>query len=307
MNRNWIKIVYTLIIILLFVSCARMKKWQEAHTPPDDSCIHCHGGIYGNWKISYRPYNELAKTEDYSPVHSRPMSSEDVKMKKVHMQGEGDCADCHAVQNPQESLSLSMLGASFEDTVFQVCGRCHNEIFRQWKETDYFNNQVSCLECHARRREEIAGTGGSFPHKIREMQGFDPSSMMLAVLGDKLKKTLAVEKSILGRRRKLGVKLVIINDGSGHDLPAKPANNALTVRLDLSDRNGFTVDSKESLIAGNGSSAIPYGKKVYFNYEKTHLERGEYSVEVRIVISGISRKVENRVLLYHDKFKVVID
>ena len=69
-------------MVALFISCARMKKWQETHTPPDDSCVHCHSGIYGNWKISYRPYNELAKTEDYSPVHSRPMSSEDVKIDR---------------------------------------------------------------------------------------------------------------------------------------------------------------------------------------------------------------------------------
>lgn len=305
MNRNWIKIVYALIIVALFISCARMKKWQETHTPPDDSCVHCHRGIYGNWKISYRPYNELAKTGDYSPVHSRPISAEDVKMKKSHLKGEGECSNCHTGQKSQELLSLSMLGSSFENTVFQVCGRCHEETFKQWKKTDYFNNQVPCLECHAKKREEIAATG-KFSHKVEEMQGFDLSAMKLTILDDKLKEALLVEKSVSNKNGNLNIKLAIINDGTGHNLPAKPANTALSLKLDLSGSEGWAVDSKELLIAGHGSNIIPYGKKAYFHYEKTNLEQGEYFVEILIIRSKKVPKAGQNILMYRDKFKVII-
>jgi len=306
MNRNLIKIISALIVVAVLISCARIKRWQDTHTPPDDACVHCHSAIYKNWKISYRPYNESARMEDYSPVHSRPMSSEDVKMRKSHIQGKGECSDCHVVQRSQELLSISMLGASFEDKIFQVCGRCHQETFRQWKETTYFDDQVACLECHAKSREERIEGGDAFPHRTEDMKGFDPSAMKLAVSDERLKKAVSVEKSVLEKKQHLEITLAIANDGSGHNLPAEAADTALIVRLDLTGPGGVLTDSKESPVAGRDLNSIPFGKTVYFNYDRKALARGEYHVEISIIRSKTVLKKETAALMYSGKFKVVI-
>ena len=89
------------LLLVLFCACIPVKKWKETHTPVDDACVHCHYGIYKDWKIAYKPYNEADKTGGYEPVHSRPMSKEDVAKRRSHKTGQGDCESCHTLFMPE--------------------------------------------------------------------------------------------------------------------------------------------------------------------------------------------------------------
>ena len=45
---------------LLLASCSKSSIKQHAGpTPPDQGCGHCHYLIYKDWKIAYKPYEQV--------------------------------------------------------------------------------------------------------------------------------------------------------------------------------------------------------------------------------------------------------
>lgn len=296
----------TVATVIVVASCARLKRWQEAHTPPDDACVHCHFAIYKDWKIAYRPYNEAAKKEDYEPVHSRPMSGEDVKMRRAHLEGKGECFECHIVQQPTEVLDISKIGIFFEDTIYQLCGRCHDNTFKEWERSRYFKEEVSCLVCHTDRRDMPLPEGGGYFHTVEGIEGFDPKMMRPSLMLERLKKAVSVEREVIVKGNKVGALLIVKNSGVGHNLPTDAINAALLIKLALVDSKGNIVDRKESVIGGWGKRSISPGRSSYLDFEMTAFSKGEHTLEITLSHSDREREKNGPVIIYQESFRVSV-
>ncbi|MDT8318797.1 MAG: multiheme c-type cytochrome [bacterium] len=282
MKRSTAIIALIFILTALVFSCARINRWQAVHTPPDEACMHCHYGIYKNWKISYRPYNEALKEGDYEPVHTSPMSAEDVEMKKSHKEGKGDCAKCHILPSAQEQLTISRLGMSLEDTSYQLCGRCHKSTFEEWKWSRFASKEISCLNCHSDPKDKPVLENEGYYHTKRGLHSIDSAITSPSIKINRLKEAVTLSESINVVGNSISVSLIVMNKGVGHSLPTSAINAALFARLIMVDSEGRVVDKKDVIIAGRGESSIVPGGDRYSSASLTAPRRGEYRIEISL-------------------------
>jgi len=287
MLRTYISIC---LLLGIFWACVPAKKWKEAHTPADDACVHCHYGIYKDWKIAYKPYNEADKTGGYEPVHSRPMSKEDVAKRRSHKTGQGECGDCHTVFMPDEMLIISELGKSFEDTMYQLCGRCHDRTFREWKGSRFFAQNTSCLICHTDKRDNPLGDKGGYFHNISGLEGFDADRIRPALMLERLKEAVSITEDIWVADNKANILLIIANKGVGHNLPTDALNASILLKMQIHDSRGNKVDEKELVVSGGGKASIAPGKDVYIESEMILPSKGKYSLEITVYHADRERK-----------------
>lgn len=293
MSRKMLLLYTLLVLAVTLFSCAELTKWGAAHTPPDDTCAHCHYAIYKDWKIAYRPYNEAARKEDYELVHSRPMSGADVRMQKSHKEGKGECSECHIVQQPQEILTISKLDVSFKDTVYQVCGRCHEKTFNEWLGSRFFREEVSCLICHTDTRDKpVEEKEGDF-HSSQGLKGADLNIMSPSLMLERLKKAVDVAEDVWIDKGKINVLLIVNNRGVGHNLPTDAINASLLIRVALVDSKGQVVKSKERVVGGAGKMSIPPGREAYFDFDMGTPPAGRYVLEISLDHSDRERKTSD--------------
>ena len=295
MKRSIAIIAFILILTAVFFSCARINRWQTVHTPQDETCMHCHYGIYKNWKISYQPYNEALQKADYVPVHSNPMSAEDVEMKKSHKEGKGDCSKCHILPRSQEQLTISKLGMSLEDTAYQLCGRCHQATYKEWKWSRFASKEISCLNCHTDPKDKPILEDEGYYHTKRGLHSID-SATTPAIKINRLKKAVSLSQSINVIGNSVSVSLVVINKGVGHSLPTSAINAGLFARLIMVDSKGRVVDKKDVIIAGRGKAPIIPGGDRYTSARLTAPRRGSYRIEISLNhidrVNGQDRPIE---------------
>jgi len=282
MKRGIAITAFILILSALFFSCARINRWQATHTPPDDACMHCHYSIYKNWKISYRPYNEALKEGDYEPVHSSPMSKEDVEMKKSHKEGKGECSKCHILPDAREQLTISKLGMSLEETAYQLCGRCHQSTFEEWKWSRFASKEISCLTCHTDPKDKPVLEDEGYYHSKRGVKAIDSAINNPSIKINRLKEAVTLSENINVVGNSVSVSLIVINRGVGHSLPTSAINAALFARLIMVDSRGSVVDKKDVIIAGRGSASIIPGGDRYSSASLTAPRRGRYTVEISL-------------------------
>lgn len=267
---------------LFFISCARVAKWQETHTPPDDACRHCHYAIYKNWKIAYRPYNEAAKKEDYEPVHSSPMSAADVAKERGHRLGKGDCSQCHVGVEPEARLTISKIGASFEDTAFQLCGRCHKSTFEEWRWSRFASESVACIDCHTYSENQALAAREGYYHTREGLAAFTPDKIKPAIRMDRLRKAVTLSENILAGMDGISLSLMIANRGAGHNIPTGAGEAAMLVKVELIDEGGNVVSSTHRLIGAGGERPIaPDGELlIYINLAAPG--RGNYTMNIAL-------------------------
>jgi len=302
--KNKIVITSLAVIIFSMPSCARIQRWQEIHSPPDDTCAHCHYTIYKNWKIAYRPYNEAAKSDDYEHVHGKPMSAIDVRMRRAHKTGKGECSECHITGRAEEQLSISSIGSTLEDTIHQLCGRCHPATFEEWRTSEYFTQDISCIVCHTDTRDgPLKGRGKGYYHVVEGIEGFDPKTLRPSLMMERLKKAVEVNMKTAVTEGTIGAVLTIINKGVGHNLPTDAINASLIVKLTLLDIKGKMLEAKETVIGGGGDSPIPPGEGRELRYEFTRPLGEEFFI--RLALSHYDREREERpVPIYSREFNV---
>ena len=284
-KRNLIFLL--LIITFAAISCARVEKWREVHTPADDTCMHCHYTIYKDFKISYRPYNEAAKREDYERVHSRPMSGSDVRMAKSHKEGKGECSECHIKAPSEEQIIISKIGLSFEDTAYQLCGRCHKETFKEWKASGFPGSQVSCMSCHTNPEDEAIADEKGYYHSRRGLKGLGESALIPVIKLNRLKSAVAVTESVLVKDETININLQIANDGVGHNLPTGSTGAVLSVKIELIDSDGKILEVKESKVGDDKGGFIAAGSKASLDITLTAPRAGKY--ELRITLTRSKR------------------
>ena len=255
-KRFYLTVLLFITLALILISCARMARWQETHTPPDDACRHCHYSIYKNWKVAYRPYNEAAKREDYEPVHSRPMSARDVAKERGHKLGKGDCYQCHVTAEPKERLTISKIGASFEETTFQLCGRCHASTFEEWKWSRFATENVACLDCHTYSDDQALRKKEDYYHTKEGIRALAPDKINPAIRIDKLKKALTLSENVVIAGDEIVLSLMIANKGAGHNIPTGAIEATLLVTIKVIDKNDRVMSAANRLIGAGGESPI---------------------------------------------------
>ena len=307
MPRYKILIFALIIISFTAISCARLARWQEAHTPPDDACRHCHYAIYKDFQISYRPYNVGAKSEDYQPFHSRPMSGSDVRMAQSHGSGKGDCTECHIVKGPQEHLVISRIGVSFNDTTYQLCGRCHQKTFEEWKRSRFAKEEKSCMVCHADSREKSVTDDKNYYHSREGVKGLAEERINPAIRLERLKEAILLAEDIIVNGNSVSVYLAVINQGAGHNIPTGDDSGALfKARLSFIDPGGKVLAVKEETIGGRKGVRISSGREAMFDIAFNAPSKGEYELEIALLYMNEKSGSPEEVKLSAKKVKVSI-
>ncbi len=304
MIKKWPLILALLIIGMLTASCVRLKNWKEAHSPPDETCSHCHYDIYKGWKISYRPYNEAIKQEDYTPVHSQPKSASDVMMKKSHSEGKGDCSQCHFVEPKLELLTLSKVGINFKDTVYQLCGRCHDKLFNEWTQSVYFAKEKDCLTCHADSEGRPIEDKKGYHQRLTGIEGAQLKSVKPMLTSEELKKAVYISHDVWLRDGKVLARFSLANAGAGHNLPADEINTAYVLLLSLKDSSGKAIDNKEVIVAGWGKGSIRPTKETYLDIEMVPSSDRDYILEVTLKRESKRAMKEASIIIYHENVEV---
>ncbi|MDH3973555.1 MAG: multiheme c-type cytochrome [Deltaproteobacteria bacterium] len=269
-------------LTLIFLSCTRIAKWQEAHSPPDDACRHCHYTIYKNWKIAYRPYNEAIKREDYDPVHASPMSASDVAKKRGHKLGKGDCSRCHVAAEPRTKLTISRIGASFEDTAFQLCGRCHVNTFEEWRWSRFASQKTACIDCHTYSEDQSLPEKKGYYHTKEGLAALTPDKINPALRIDKLRKALTLSENVIVSVEDITLSLMIANRGAGHNLPTGAIEAALLVKVDLIGEMGNTAYSARRIIGQGGESPISPDGEILLYMALPAPGKGNYKIDITL-------------------------
>lgn len=93
---------YFLVVIcgLLFYSCTMATaKRHTGATPQDQGCGHCHFLIYKDWKISYKPYEQVPvpgstiAPGQFPQYHDR--REKVVQPETTVLPAKKDCGGCH--------------------------------------------------------------------------------------------------------------------------------------------------------------------------------------------------------------------
>ena len=304
MIKKWPLIPALLIIGMVTASCVRLKNWKEVHSPPDEICSHCHYDIYKSWKVSYRPYNEAMKQEDYIPVHSQPKSASDVMMKKSHSEGKGDCSQCHFVEPMQELLTISRIGINFKDTVYQLCGRCHVNLFNDWARSSYFTKEKGCLTCHADREGRPVEDKKGYHQRLTGIEGAQIRSVKPGLSPEELKKAASITHDVQLRDGKVTALFIIANTGTGHNLPADRTNTAYILLLSLKEPSGKIIDNKEVIVLGWGKKFLEHSKQTYLDIEMVPSTGSDYILEVTLKRESKRAMKESSIIIYHENVEV---
>jgi len=218
------------------------------------------------------------------------MSKEDVAKRRGHATGQGECSDCHSIFMPDEILTISKLGKSFEDTMYQLCGRCHDRTFREWKGSRFFVQNTSCLICHTDKRDNPLGDKGGYFHNISGLEGFDADKIKPALMLERLKEAVSITEDTWLANNKLNILLIIANKGVGHNLPTDALRASILLKMQIHDSKGNKVDEKELVVSGGGKATIAPGKDVYVESEMILPSRGKYLLEITVYHADRERK-----------------
>lgn len=101
---------------LFLASCTmNVLKQHAGPTPPEEGCGHCHYLVYKDWKVTYKPYEQIPLPGDtQTPVniqqyHER-RGKEAIEGTTV-MPARKDCTVCHAgAESPKGSCTRDRQG-----------------------------------------------------------------------------------------------------------------------------------------------------------------------------------------------------
>ena len=96
---------------LLLASCSKSSIKQHAGpTPPDQGCGHCHYLIYKDWKIAYKPYEQVPvpgstiAPGQFPQYHDR--KEKEAQPGTAVMPARKDCGGCHVKAETPEGKCI---------------------------------------------------------------------------------------------------------------------------------------------------------------------------------------------------------
>ncbi|MBI5181151.1 MAG: hypothetical protein HZA05_07080, partial [Nitrospirae bacterium] len=198
-----------------------------------------------------------------------------------------------AIRNPQSEIEKPHNGFIEKDFFekAEFCAACHQmdegyelngkvltNTYKEWKESDYSKNNITCQKCHMPDRKHL-------------FRGIHDSDMV--------KRGVSFEISAKEIRKDgIKVSLIITNSGVGHYFPTY-ATPLIVIR-------GFMLDSKGKTI--NGSIKESYiGRKISLDLEQEHFDtrippKGSFNFEYKNILHRDADRFIIEAKVYPDKF-----
>lgn len=128
-----------------------------------DTCSACHSDIYESWQIS---------------IHAKAYDRESFQKAWKENHEDPKCLECHTTGYQPESLKFEHAGVTCEschgamseghpDTdkmpipvSSEMCQRCHEKTFQEWKLSKHGQNDIRCFDCHNVHAQGLRAGGG---------------------------------------------------------------------------------------------------------------------------------------------------
>ncbi|MDP6538316.1 MAG: NapC/NirT family cytochrome c [Planctomycetota bacterium] len=195
-------------------------------------CRECHPQVYAEWESSWHREswrdpdvvalsNNFANTDCIDCHAPRPVLETGIGMRvlpRSSRRSEGvDCISCHALPGGGVAGTIDAPGAPCRPVATldlqrpDFCGGCHDQhqTVQQWKESRYFDEGVSCMDCHMPFREGDPNLGRDH----RCLGGHDMDLVRSAV-------------ELRGVREGDGWVIELENVGAGHSFPTDERSRA---------------------------------------------------------------------------------
>ncbi len=271
--------------------------------PKDDpefanSCYFCHAPLTEQAEVKA---GSMVKGEGSSEYIKNPTFDNKLKHSGV------SCPVCHLregkVYGPPESKGQGARGKGQEKTAHngfiekdffeqaEFCAACHQmdegyelngkvltNTYKEWKESDYSKNNITCQNCHMPDRQHL-------------FRGIHDSDMVKRGVSFEI-----LAKEI--RKDSIKVSLIITNSGVGHYFPTY-ATPLIVIR-------GFMLDSKGKTIKDSIKESY-IGRKISLNLEQEHFDtrippKGSFQFEYENILHKDADRFIIEAKVYPDKF-----
>jgi len=255
--------------VLLKVSRqANLLEYPEAKT-----CSECHTTIFEAWKksrhsVAWVSEGYIKDSKDrtkekclpcHIPVEVRPGTKPDPR--GMHRDDGIFCVPCHVkdktMQGPYDLFSPSHPTKENSDyRSSRFCGSCHEKTFKEWRAT---STERSCQSCHMPRTE--GRLTQKFPLNMlhRKRKVADHSFPHGEIRAEDLK--------VDARFKNNSLIVELTNTSIPHLVPtADNGDPRLYLYAVLLNAAGEEVDNYKEILAPQQDTALPYQKKVSFDF-----------------------------------------
>ncbi len=240
--------------------------------PKAKKCSECHKDIFEAWKESRHSISWTSKTfieasenrskEKCLPCHI-PQSVQGEKPEpRIDLRNEGIyCVSCHFIDKkmhgPYDLLAPPHPTFRNPDYVrSSFCGSCHQKTFKEWQATRV---EDTCQDCHMPRKKG----------RLTQKKGLNLLHKKRWVADHRFLHGKITEKDVIleaGWEEKL-FNLSLQNKTIPHFVPtADNGDPRLYLYIKFFNDKGEEVDSAKEIIAPQQETALPYNKKINFQY-----------------------------------------
>ncbi|MEK6680257.1 MAG: multiheme c-type cytochrome [Nitrospirota bacterium] len=218
------------------------------------SCSVCHlreGKVYG-------PPLRLGQG---SMVKEQEKTAHNGFIEKDFFEQAEFCAACHQM-----------------DKGYELNGKVLTNTYREWKESIYGKNNITCQRCHMPDRQHLF-RGIHDPEMVRKGVGFEIAAKEI-------------------RKDSIRLSLIITNSGVGHYFP--------TYTTPLIIIKGFIIDGKGKMIKDTIKESY-IGRKVSLDLEQEHFDtrippKGFFNFEYENILNKDADRFIIEVKVYPDRF-----
>lgn len=278
------RIVFPLIFLataFLLAGCAGYPELVEKgiKAPKSERCGECHQAIYKEWRQSphANSYTSAAFREETNEYHfafclgchapETIFTDSKIEPRRVNLAEGVNCKGCHLddckMSGPTPAYGphpITDKNPFFRRS--ELCGKCHVSIFQSWQESNRREGQKTCQECHMHEVERKLIQDDPwqkiYPKRMGRQHLFIVETMIITT--ENLL-TMSFTEVVSSDNRIKGV-LEIANTGIPHSVPAgEYGYREVEVVIQLQDKAGCILDSKERSLFVEMKTALPYKEK----------------------------------------------
>lgn len=240
--------------------------------PEAKRCGDCHKTIYDSWKKSRHSISWTSKTyieasenrskEKCLACHIPQSVTGEKPSPRLDRRDEGIyCVSCHFINNkmngPYDLIAPPHPTYRNPDYVrSNFCGSCHQKTFKEWQATKV---EDTCQDCHMPRvRARLTQKFGlNLLHKKKWVGDHR------FLHGEINEKSIEMEASF----QESFFKVSLLNKTVPHSIPtADNGDPRLYLYIKFINTAGKEVDSVKEIIAPQQETALPFNKKIFFQY-----------------------------------------
>lgn len=240
--------------------------------PEAKRCGDCHKTIYDSWKKSRHSISWTSKTyieasenrskEKCLACHIPQSVTGEKPSPRLDQRDEGIyCVSCHFINNkmngPYDLIAPPHPTYRNPDYVrSNFCGSCHQKTYKEWQATKV---EDTCQDCHMPRvRARLTQKFGlSLLHKKKWVGDHR------FLHGEINEKSIEMEAVF----QESFFKVSLLNKTVPHSIPtADNGDPRLYLYIKFINSAGKEVDSVKEIIAPQQETALPFNKKIFFQY-----------------------------------------